>query len=84
MLTINKFKNDIFLYLRVMVKSDSYLHLTYKGRLYRLDLTDIGPAPPRTRKAKKKSLAGRNKIKKGKCPECGGLALNGVCMLSSH
>ncbi len=80
MLTIKKFKDDIFLYFRVMVKSDSYLHLTYKGRLYRLDVTDIGPAPPRKFKTRTKVLANKKKVQKSECPACGSLALNGVCM----
>jgi hypothetical protein len=82
MLTIKKFKDDIFLYFRVMVKADSYLDLAYKGRLYRLEVTDIGPAPPQRRRRKRQSP--HKKIKKGKCPECGGLALNDICMAPAN
>jgi len=78
MLTIKKFREDIYSLFKLMAHSDAYLDVAYKGRKYRVYVEDVGPAP--SIKRKKRKYATKRVLKQGKCPLCGGLTIEGVCL----
>lgn len=77
MLKLADFRIRFYEFFRILMVSDAYLDFAYKGKLYRIEVTDLGIEVP-TRKSVKKSL--KKEIRKMKCKKCGALKINGVCM----
>lgn len=83
MLTLNEFKKNIFAFFRVMTSTGAYIDLAYKGRAYRMYLEDLGVDVP-LRKEYKKRVAPVVPIETSECPQCRGMAINGVCTSPRH
>jgi hypothetical protein len=79
MLSFKTFRDNLSMFFGVMSSTDAYIDVAWCGKLYRVEVTEIGIAPPR--KHKKKTL--KHAIEKQICPECGGLMLNKVCMATT-
>lgn len=75
MLSLSSFRKDLLPLFRIMLSTGGYLDLRYKGRIYRVYVEDLGPAPKR--KYKRKSTL---EIVRSECAICGGLEINGYCM----
>lgn len=80
MLKLKEFKNQLYLFFRVLTETDAYIDVAHKGHVYRIEITDLEYDVPR-RKSKKKSL--KREISKAKCSTCGGLEINGICMAAA-
>lgn len=78
MVNLSKFKDHLLSYMRLMVATElEYVDVVYKGRLYRFHVEDLGQDVVKRRRPRHVSLV--TAIKTKKCPDCGKLAINGVC-----
>ena len=77
MLRLTDFRIHFYEFFRILINTDCYIDLAYKGKVYRLEVTDLGIQVP-VRKAFKQSL--KKEIRAMKCKRCGFLKVNGVCM----
>ena len=84
MIRLKDLVSKMHILFRVMIETDAYIDVAYKGKLYRLRVEDTGlEAPRRKRKVKRgqKQKALVQKITSSKCLLCGSLSLNGVCTM---
>lgn len=79
MLSFKTFRDNLSMFFGVMSGTDAYVDVAWCGRLYRVEVTDIGIAP--ARKHKKKTV--KHSIDKSICPGCGGLMIQGICMATT-
>jgi hypothetical protein len=66
-----------------MVDYDMPIDVAYKGKLYRVQVTDLKQTVPR-RKSSPRTRTKIVSIDASKCPECKKLMINGICMNPNH
>ena len=77
MLTLTKLRKYYYPAFHVMIDTGAYLDFAHGGKVYRLNIEDLGvKAPPIKRKRKRKAP----RIKTEKCDVCNGVAIAGVCL----
>jgi len=79
MLKLTEFRVHLFAFFKVLTETDTYIDVAWKGKAYRVEVTDLDIKVPYRKKSKlPKSL--KKDIRKMKCKQCGSLMINGVCM----
>lgn len=76
MLTLSKFRKHFFQLFRIMVATDMYVDVSFRGHVYRIYAENMH------RKVKTRQSLNdlRDRVESEECEECGGLSINGVCM----
>lgn len=78
MVHLSKFKDNLLAFFRLMITAQmDYVDVVYKGKLYRIHVTDLGQEVVKRRRPRRVSLV--DQIKAKKCPDCKKLMLNGIC-----
>ena len=81
-MTLKDFRNYIFTFARILSKSNSFAEVAYNGEIYRIWIQNTGRSAEK-RVYKKRRVSLKDKIAQKKCPACGGIEINGVCMNES-
>jgi hypothetical protein len=78
MISLSQFRSEIYALARLMIKTGMYVDFAYRGRVYRIHITDTGETVKQQRRSRKKPLV----LETQKCPRCNKLQVAGVCMNS--
>lgn len=83
MLRAVDFRKDFYPFMRLMVSTGAYVDFAYKGRVYRVQIEDVG-AVEESKSNPTKKRATSLEIIRGDCAQCGGVTFNDVCMSPNH
>lgn len=78
MINATQFKTHFHALFKVMRETGMYLDMHYDGQVYRLHLENMGYRIKQNKG--RRAPAYKGEVKSEKCPECGKLMLNAVCM----
>lgn len=79
MISLSQFRGEIYALARLMIKTGMHVDFGYKGRVYRISITDTGQTTKQQRRSRKKPVI----LETEKCPRCNHLQVAGVCMNSA-
>ena len=82
MISVYKFRQNFNALFRIMISTDMYVDVSYKGRGYRVRVEDLNMEVKQRVGGSKKTATIFEDIEDETCPHCGKLMLAGVCMNS--
>lgn len=83
MISLYKFRANLSPLFRIMIASDMYVDVNYKGRAYRMHVEDLNQDVKVRRGGRKKTRIVIDDIVSDKCPACNKLMIAGACMNSA-
>ena len=82
MISVYRFRQNFNALFRIMISTDMYVDVSYKGRGYRVRVEDLNMAVKQRKGGSQKTTAIFEGIEDETCQHCGKLMLAGVCMNS--
>lgn len=79
MISLSQFRSEIYALARLMIKTGMHVDFAYRGRVYRIHISDTGETVKQQRRSRKKPIV----LETEKCPRCNHLQVAGVCMNSA-